>query len=54
MSFTKHLLFNLTNLTRKNGFFINGVGMYDGTGSSVSSVGDVNDDGISDIIKSNR
>ena len=42
--------FNLSSLDGTNGFVINGVGNYDRLGGSVSSAGDVNGDGIDDII----
>jgi hypothetical protein len=42
--------FNLSSLNGINGFVINGIKMGDNSGSSVSSAGDVNGDGISDII----
>ncbi|WP_442938967.1 beta strand repeat-containing protein [Nostoc sp.] len=41
---------NLSNLNGANGFTINGIGAYDELGSSVSSAGDVNSDGIEDLI----
>ncbi len=42
--------FNLTDLNGKNGFAINGIQPMDASGSSISEVGDVNGDGIDDII----
>ncbi|MEZ2237633.1 hypothetical protein [Microcoleus sp.] len=42
--------FNLSNLTGSNGFTINGVAPYDTSGYSVSDAGDINNDGIADII----
>ncbi|EDX78238.1 FG-GAP repeat domain protein [Coleofasciculus chthonoplastes PCC 7420] len=42
--------FNLSQLDGSNGFVINGVDAGDGLGWSVSNAGDVNDDGINDII----
>ncbi len=42
--------FNLNNLNGKNGFTINGVAVGDFSGSSVSAAGDVNGDGIDDLI----
>ncbi|MEH2041854.1 calcium-binding protein, partial [Nostoc sp.] len=41
---------NLSNLNGANGFAINGIKEYDYSGSSVSSAGDVNSDGIDDLI----
>ena len=41
---------NLTDLDGTNGFVINGVGVADRAGISVSSVGDINGDGIDDVI----
>ncbi|MEH2046339.1 integrin alpha, partial [Nostoc sp.] len=41
---------NLSNLNGTNGFTINGIGAYDYSGFSVSSAGDVNSDGIDDLI----
>ncbi|HYX15790.1 MAG TPA: integrin alpha [Nostoc sp.] len=41
---------NLSNLNGANGFTINGIAEYDFSGESVSSAGDVNDDGIADLI----
>ena len=40
----------LSRLSRKNGFVINGVDAFDRSGWSVSSVGDVNGDGSDDLI----
>jgi len=42
--------FNLWDLDGSNGFAINGIGVYDDSGKSVSSAGDVNGDGIDDLI----
>jgi FG-GAP repeat/FG-GAP-like repeat len=42
--------FNLSNLNRINGFRINGIAASDGLGYSVSSAGDINGDGIDDLI----
>jgi hypothetical protein len=42
--------FGVQNLNGSNGFIINGVQDYSYSGSSVSSAGDVNGDGIDDII----
>ncbi|WP_449871041.1 hypothetical protein [Nostoc flagelliforme] len=41
---------NLYNLDGTNGFTINGIAAYDQSGASVSSAGDVNGDGIDDLI----
>jgi hypothetical protein len=41
---------NLTDLNGSNGFIINGVDVSDFSGSSVSTAGDVNGDGIDDLI----
>ncbi|MCC5639943.1 tandem-95 repeat protein, partial [Nostoc sp. CHAB 5844] len=41
---------NLSSLNGSNGFVINGVGAGDGSGNSVSNTGDINGDGIDDII----
>ncbi|MEH2058963.1 MAG: hypothetical protein V7K97_22965 [Nostoc sp.] len=42
---------NLSTLNGTNGFAINGINkLYDGSGSSVSSAGDINGDGIDDLI----
>ncbi|MBA8667683.1 FG-GAP repeat protein [Holosporaceae bacterium 'Namur'] len=41
---------NVADLNGKNGFVINGVTSSDALGSSVSSAGDINDDGIADLI----
>ncbi|ELS02647.1 VCBS repeat-containing protein [Xenococcus sp. PCC 7305] len=40
----------LSNLDGSNGFIINGVASFDRSGSSVSNAGDVNGDGIADVI----
>src|ERR671933_819813 len=42
--------FNLSTLNGSNGFAINGIAAYDQSGFSVSSAGDVNGDGIDDLI----
>ncbi|MEH2078701.1 MAG: hypothetical protein V7K89_01400 [Nostoc sp.] len=42
--------FNLSDLNASNGFIINGVAAYDNLGFSVSYVGDINNDGIDDLI----
>jgi hypothetical protein len=42
--------FNLSDLNGSNGFAINGIAASDWSGSSVSSAGDVNGDGIEDLI----
>jgi len=42
--------FNLWDLNGSNGFAINGIAAYDNSGRSVSSAGDVNGDGIDDLI----
>ena len=42
--------FNLSTLDGSNGFALNGIAANDGSGSSVSSAGDVNGDGIDDLI----
>ncbi|MBE9060590.1 FG-GAP repeat protein [cf. Phormidesmis sp. LEGE 11477] len=41
---------DLSSLDGSNGFVINGIGVDDGFGRSVSSAGDVNDDGFDDLI----
>ena len=41
---------NLTDLNGQNGFVINGVNAGDRSGSSVSAAGDVNGDGIDDVV----
>jgi Ca2+-binding RTX toxin-like protein len=41
---------DLSTLNGSNGFAINGIAAYDGSGSSVSSAGDVNGDGFDDLI----
>jgi hypothetical protein len=41
---------NLSELNGSNGFAINGIGVFDGSGGSVSSAGDVNGDGFDDLI----
>ncbi|BBD63753.1 putative outer membrane adhesin [Nostoc commune NIES-4072] len=42
--------FNLSTLNGNNGFTINGINQYDSLGNSVSSAGDINGDGIDDLI----
>ncbi|WGV24804.1 beta strand repeat-containing protein [Halotia branconii] len=42
--------FNLSSLNGSNGFVINGINADDRLGSSVSSAGDINGDGIDDLI----
>ncbi|MBD2535525.1 FG-GAP repeat protein [Nostoc flagelliforme FACHB-838] len=42
--------FDLSTLNGTNGFTINGIGAYDRSGSSVSNAGDVNGDGLDDLI----
>ncbi|MBD2683250.1 MULTISPECIES: FG-GAP repeat protein [Nostoc] len=42
--------FNLSDINGSNGFVINGIAADDFSGSSVSSAGDVNDDGFDDLI----
>ncbi len=42
--------FNLNNLNGNNGFAINGININDSSGASVSGAGDVNGDGMADII----
>ncbi|MEH2326521.1 MAG: hypothetical protein V7K32_23755 [Nostoc sp.] len=41
---------NLSDLNGTNGFIINGIAKYDYSGSSVSNAGDINNDGIDDLI----
>ncbi|MEH2026304.1 hypothetical protein [Nostoc sp.] len=41
---------NLSDLNGTNGFFINGIAANDYSGSSVSNAGDINNDGIDDLI----
>ncbi|MEH1993420.1 beta strand repeat-containing protein [Nostoc sp.] len=41
---------NLSDLNGTNGFFINGIAAFDGLGTSVSNAGDINNDGIDDLI----
>ncbi|MEH1837381.1 MAG: hypothetical protein V7L20_01110 [Nostoc sp.] len=41
---------NLSDLNGTNGFIINGIAKYDSSGSSVSNGGDINNDGIDDLI----
>jgi Ca2+-binding RTX toxin-like protein len=45
--------FDLTTLNGSNGFRINGVSTYEGTGFAVSTAGDMNGDGYDDVIISN-
>ncbi len=42
--------FNLDDLDGSNGFSINGIDAFDNSGGSVSSAGDINGDGIDDLI----
>lgn len=42
--------FNLSDLNGSNGFVLNGIDAGDGSGGSVSSAGDINGDGIDDLI----
>ncbi|MEH1890207.1 MAG: VCBS repeat-containing protein [Nostoc sp.] len=42
--------FNLSDLNGANGFAINGINASDLSGNSVSSAGDINSDGIDDLI----
>jgi hypothetical protein len=41
---------DLASLNGANGFVLNGIDAYDGSGVSVSSAGDVNGDGVDDVI----
>jgi Ca2+-binding RTX toxin-like protein len=43
-------VFNLSNLNGSNGFALNGMAVYDGSGNLVSGAGDINGDGIDDLI----
>ena len=43
-------VFNLSNLNGTSGFILNGIAAYDQSGFSVSSAGDINGDGIDDLI----
>ena len=43
-------IFELSSLDGTNGFVINGIDAGDNSGTSVSAAGDVNGDGIDDII----
>ena len=43
-------LFDLASLNGKNGFTVSGIGVSDSLGVSVSTAGDINGDGLSDII----
>ena len=42
--------FNLSTLNGRNGFVINGINPFDGSGRSISNAGDINNDGIDDVI----
>ncbi|MEH2072511.1 MAG: hypothetical protein V7K47_30910 [Nostoc sp.] len=42
--------FNLSSLNGTNGFLINRIAVRDGLGSSVSNAGDINNDGIDDLV----
>ncbi|MFB2935939.1 choice-of-anchor Q domain-containing protein [Aerosakkonemataceae cyanobacterium BLCC-F154] len=44
------LSFNLSELNGNNGFALNGINQFDFSGRSVSSAGDINGDGIDDLI----
>ncbi|MEQ8995345.1 MAG: hypothetical protein RID53_02440 [Coleofasciculus sp. B1-GNL1-01] len=50
LNFAPNLSFNLSQLNGNNGFVINGIDRLDRSGSSVSSAGDINGDGIDDLI----
>ncbi|MEH2233787.1 MAG: hypothetical protein V7K71_29820 [Nostoc sp.] len=41
---------NLSDLNGSNGFLINGIALTDNSGNSVSNAGDINNDGIDDLI----
>jgi len=41
---------NLTDLNGSNGFVINSIGLADDFGTSVSGAGDINGDGIADVV----
>ncbi len=43
-------IFNLSDLNGTNGFAINGIAEFDFSGRSVSNAGDINNDGIDDLI----
>ena len=43
-------VFELSSLDGSEGFVINGIDAYDQSGNSVSSAGDVNGDGVADVI----
>lgn len=43
-------VFNLSSLNGNNGFIINGINTYTGSGAFVSGAGDINGDGIADIL----
>ncbi|MEH2259883.1 integrin alpha [Nostoc sp.] len=43
-------IFNLSDLDGTNGFAINGINAFDSSGNSVSSAGDINGDGLDDLI----
>jgi VCBS repeat-containing protein len=45
---------NLSDLNGSNGFVINGINAGDGSGTSVSNAGDINGDGIDDLIIGTR
>jgi hypothetical protein len=45
-------IFELSSLNGTNGFIINGIDSYDFSGYSVSDAGDINVDGIDDLILS--
>jgi VCBS repeat-containing protein len=49
-SFTTTTTFNLSSLNGTNGYIINGIDGLDNAGTSVSSAGDVNGDGIDDLL----
>jgi hypothetical protein len=42
--------FDLSSLNGSNGFIINGINAFDGAGVSVSTAGDINNDGIDDLV----
>jgi len=50
LNFAPNLSFNLSQLNGNNGFVINGIDAGDDSGVSVSSAGDINGDGIDDLI----
>ncbi|MFP5271898.1 hypothetical protein, partial [Coleofasciculus sp.] len=45
---------NLSQLDGSNGFILNGIDSFDSSGNSVSSAGDINGDGIDDVIIGTR